>query len=133
MKANPSFIDDHGDVPERFCKTDSISQELAILRGTVATLDNVSAIIVAVPFGLLADRYSRRLIITVALIGEMLAVAWQLIVFSNYHVFGSKALMSAAAFRLIGGGSPIIAALVMALFANSIPPERRYRSLSPIS
>lgn len=128
MKTNPPFIDGHGNVPERFCKTDSIAQELAILRGWLVTFENISGIIVAVPFGLLADRYGRRLVAFVALGGDLLALTWQLVILRNYHLFPSKVLMTTPAFLLIGGGSPVIVALLMALIADSLSAERRYHS-----
>lgn len=127
-RSDPSVIDGRGNIPEHLCKTDSISEELAILRGWLITLDNISGVVVAVPFGLLADRYGRRLITIVAMIGEMLAIAWQLIIFQFYNTFHSKDLMTASAFRLIGGGAAIIGALVMALIADSVSDERRYCS-----
>ncbi|KAL9622721.1 MAG: hypothetical protein Q9160_003031 [Pyrenula sp. 1 TL-2023] len=57
--------------------------------------------------------------------GDMLAIAWQLIIFHFYTAFHSKDLMTASAFRLLGGGQAVVGALIMALIADSVSDEQR--------
>ncbi|KAL9107419.1 MAG: hypothetical protein Q9227_007703 [Pyrenula ochraceoflavens] len=73
----------------------------------------------------MADKYGRRLIVTICLVGEYATAMWHTIKVFNYDRFGSRALLTSAIFRLVGGGSTVISAILMAMIADSLPDELR--------
>ena len=69
-------------IPEEYCKLDDIQDELAMIQGWQFAFDSISSILLAVPYGWVADRYGRKLVITMALGGCILAYWWTLAVVS---------------------------------------------------
>ena len=78
----PSIIS----IPEEYCKLDEIQDELAMIQGWQFAFDSISSILLAVPYGWVADRYGRKLVITMALGGCILAYGWTLAVVSFTHL-----------------------------------------------
>lgn len=58
-----------GEVQESLCKIPEIQQPLATIRGWKSTFDTLPVILVAIPLGKYGDRYGRRKILALALLG----------------------------------------------------------------
>lgn len=75
-RADPSLVGPDGNVPERLCKVVPVQEELATLLGWQSFIDSIPAILLPIPFGYLADKYGRKWIMTLGLVGFTLAYAW---------------------------------------------------------
>ena len=67
-------------IPESKCKIDAVQQKLAMIFGWQDMFDAIPGILLAVPFGTLADRVGRKWIFTAALMGLQLNSAWVLLI-----------------------------------------------------
>jgi hypothetical protein len=76
----PLDIPWEGSIPEEYCKLDDIQDELAMIQGWQMGFDSISSILLAVPYGWVADKYGRKLVIVTALGGCILAYVWTLLV-----------------------------------------------------
>lgn len=77
---NPSKIGSNGAVPEELCKEDAIQQRMAMIFGWQDLFDAIPSILLAIPFGTLADIHGRKWIFTAALMGLQLNSAWVLLI-----------------------------------------------------
>lgn len=75
-----SAIGDDGSVPEQRCKIDAVQQKLAMIFGWQDTFDALPGIMLAVPFGTLADRVGRKWIFAASLLGLQLSYGWVLLI-----------------------------------------------------
>jgi hypothetical protein len=65
---------------EYLCKADGVQSQLANLRGGLSLVRGIAQLMVVLPFGLLADKVGRRLVITLSLLSLCLADGWIVIV-----------------------------------------------------
>jgi MFS family permease len=79
----PQNVPFQGPIPEGHCKLNEIQDELAMIQGWQLAFDSISSILLAVPYGWVADKYGRKLVITVALGGCIMAYVWTLLVVSK--------------------------------------------------
>lgn len=77
---DPSVISPDGTIPEKLCKMDEVQQKLAMIFGWQDTFDAIPGILLAIPFGTLADRVGRKWIFAMGLLGCQLASAWILLI-----------------------------------------------------
>lgn len=76
LSHDPQKLNDHGNVPEALCKIDVVQSQLAMLRAYMSILNSVVGILVALPFGVLADIKGRRPIAALSSIGITLSKWW---------------------------------------------------------
>lgn len=62
------------------CKAPDVQSELATLQAWSATLEYIPGLLVAVPFGTLADRFGHKLVLVLSSIGVMLHVLAQVLI-----------------------------------------------------
>jgi MFS family permease len=77
------------------------------------------------PYGILADKKGRNLVVGLGLLGQMLCDGWILLVLYFYNVFPLRAVLAASAFRCIGGGNAILSATGLAIIADASPKDAR--------
>ena len=77
---DPSRVDDNGNVPETECKLNTIQSELAILRAGMSVLEGLVGVLVALPYGTMADTKGRRLGAALSMIGMTLSESWVILV-----------------------------------------------------
>jgi MFS family permease len=75
-----SVIGADGTIPEQLCKIDAVQQKLAMIFGWQETFDALPGMLLAVPFGTLADRVGRKWIFTASLMGLQFSFAWVLVI-----------------------------------------------------
>ena len=121
---DPSKIGPDGTVPEAECKIDVIQQKLAMIFGWQETFDAIPSILLAVPFGALADKWGRKWIFAVSLLGLQLNSAWVLLI-CYFRSLPLQWTWLSSAFYLIGGGPVVAIAVGMTMFSDVTPPEKR--------
>jgi hypothetical protein len=126
---DPSVIGDNGGIPERLCKLPQIQSSVARMRGIMAMMEAIPGLLLAVPFGILADKKGRRLVIGLCLTGFLLRDTWTFATLYFYKVFPLKAVYAAPLTAVIGGGPTVISPMLLAVVAASISAESRYIKL----
>jgi len=67
-------------IPEENCKVGPIQRELAMLKGWDITISCVPGLFLAVPYGVLADKYGRKLVWGLCSTGIVLSVMWAIFI-----------------------------------------------------
>lgn len=67
-------------IPEDHCKIPIVQSQLAMLKGWDLTFSCIPGIIAAVPYGVMADKYGRKLVLMLALLGVLLSLFWVMVI-----------------------------------------------------
>ncbi|CAK45233.1 uncharacterized protein An08g00810 [Aspergillus niger] len=86
------------------CKAADVQGELALLKGWMSTFDQLPSIVLALPYGLMADRVGRIPVLFLSLAG---------------------AVLEEMAIRILGGGSQITTSVAFTIIADVFPIEKR--------
>lgn len=123
--ADPDLGGDIGSIPEHLCKLPEIQSRLAQMKGLLSFVDGAPGLLLAIPFGILADRLGHRPIIGLAVIGCTLHDLWLLVVFWFHNVFPINAIYAAPGFFLVGGGSVVLSSISLSMIAAAVPQALR--------
>ncbi|KAF1968015.1 MFS transporter-like protein [Bimuria novae-zelandiae CBS 107.79] len=121
---DPSKIDKNGSVPEALCKIDEVQQKLAMIFGWQDTFDAIPGLILAIPFGALADKWGRKWIFVAALGGLQLNSAWILLI-CYFRSLPLQMTWFSSAFYLLGGGPVVASAVGITMISDIAPPDKR--------
>lgn len=145
-REDPTIIAPDGSIEEEYCKLTVIQRELAMMRGLIGFLeaipgqpvsspfnkvtwlianDDNKALLFALPYGILADKRGRKLVIGLGLLGQMICDSYILLILYFFNVFPTRAVLAASAFRCLGGGNAILLATCHAIIADASPSETR--------
>jgi hypothetical protein len=78
-------------IPEELCKVDEIQDGVARLFGWQHLFDSIPSILLAIPYGMLADWYGRKLVMVLSMVGILLQAMWVLFVCKWKAFLGSMA------------------------------------------
>jgi len=123
----PTFphLDGKLQIPESSCKVPLIQSELAMLRGWDQMFSCIPGILVAVPYGVVADRWGRKLVLVMGVAGILLALVWTLGVAYWSESVDIRWFWAGNLFLFVGGGSSVIKAMFYAMIADVAVEERR--------
>jgi MFS family permease len=148
-KHDTSVIGPGGIISEKLCKIEPVQSEVALLEGysrffdavpgkktpSVAVLANAFfgattylltlALVLSIPYGLLADNYGRKPVLYLGFLGVILGGIWQLSVLWFWQTLSIRLVWLNGAFLIIGGGGPVISAIIYTLLADVVPEEER--------
>lgn len=85
------------------------------------------ALFFSVPFGILADKFGRKTISVLSVIGLTTGFLWYFLVFRFYDFFPLEAIYAFPIFFCIGGGGNVIAALISAMVVDVTSRDIRAR------
>ncbi|ATY67241.1 Major facilitator superfamily general substrate transporter [Cordyceps militaris] len=122
---DPDSIDSHGNVPERLCKLSDIQSRVARVRSLLAFLEAVPGLLLAVPYGIVADTHGRGLVVGLCLAGFLVRDTWVFICLYFYKVFPLNAVYLAPMTAILGGGSTVTGPMLFAMIAASTARESR--------
>lgn len=88
-------------------------------------LGGLPGLVLAVPYGMLADHRGRRLVAGLCLIGFILRDVCYFVILYWYKSFPQRAVYAAPLFTILGGGSTVISPMIMAIVAASVSEESR--------
>ncbi|KAM4066384.1 major facilitator superfamily protein [Hirsutella rhossiliensis] len=86
------------------CKSSNVQSALSSLQGWELTFSLIPGILTAVPYGIAADRYGRKAILGLSLLGIFLVQAVDIVVCSFPQIFPIRLVWLGAMCSLIGGG-----------------------------
>ncbi|KAH7126377.1 COP9 signalosome complex subunit 2 [Dactylonectria estremocensis] len=113
------------------CKSNEVQKTLAMVRGwslafEMATPDKIiKAMIAQFPFGIIADKYGRRPVLFLSVLGCTLQTTWVMVVLLFPNVFSIWAMLPGSLFYLIGGGGAMAGAMVWTIVADVVPVADR--------
>ncbi|KAH6628217.1 major facilitator superfamily domain-containing protein [Chaetomium tenue] len=112
-------------VDDPACKGADVQGYLAMLRGWANTFESFPGLIGAVPYGILSDRWGRRPVLGLGVVGCVVSVGFNYGVFYFSDVVPLWVTWFSAAFQLIGGGAAIIVAMLYTMVADVVPAHER--------
>ncbi|KAF7180912.1 hypothetical protein CNMCM7691_000041 [Aspergillus felis] len=107
------------------CKALDVQGELALVNGWKETLDTLPGILLALPFGLMADQAGRRMVLRLSLLGLIVEevmvriIAW----YSTFIPLRTVWFMSL--FQICGGGTAIARSMIFTMITDVFPVEKR--------
>ncbi|PYH35598.1 MFS general substrate transporter [Aspergillus neoniger CBS 115656] len=123
----PSNISTENSVLEGRCKIREIQSEIAVLRGWLGLAEALPGLLLAIPYGLLAQRYGRKLVVILGLGGEILSNIWFWFACHYSQRFSGWDIAAYSSIRFIGGGAPVISTILLAMVSSFVSPHSRTR------
>lgn len=122
---DPSRIGPGGGVAEKWCKVAPVQAEVAFVRGYEALFTSIPGVALAIPYGLLADRWGRKPIVLLSMIGILLSMTFTLAVCRFWQIFPLRLVWLAPVFTVIGGGAPVMFSVILTMIADVMPENER--------
>ncbi|KAH0495992.1 hypothetical protein TgHK011_009513 [Trichoderma gracile] len=107
------------------CKETDVQKRLAMVRSWSMSLEMMFPIFVQISFGVVADKYGRRLVIFLALFGASLQQTWTMVVLLFPDTFSIWSILYGNVFYLIGGGGQMVVAMLWTIVADVVPVAER--------
>ncbi|WQF82994.1 Putative major facilitator superfamily, MFS transporter superfamily [Colletotrichum destructivum] len=106
---------------DNVCKTALIQGELAMIKGWQASFDCVAPLLTAIPYGVIADKYGRRPVLSLAMLGITLEFLWMLQPLLWPGVLPLWTVWFGAVFQFIGGGTGMVQAMTWTMISDVVP------------
>ncbi|KAL2876116.1 Sir2 histone deacetylase Hst2 [Colletotrichum sp. CLE4] len=103
------------------CKGSDVQGELAMIKGWQNSFDCVPSLLTAIPYGVIADKYGRRPVLSLAMLGITLELAWMLLPLLWPNVLPLWTMWFGAVFQFIGGGAGMIQAMTWTMISDVVP------------
>ncbi|KAF7590005.1 hypothetical protein BBP40_003449 [Aspergillus hancockii] len=110
---------------DSLCKAPEVQGELAFLNGWMDTLDEVPGILLAIPYGLMADRLGRKPVLLLSLLGLILDQITLRLISWYSDIIPLRAILFAPLFLICGGGSQIATSMAYTMATDIVPSEER--------
>ncbi|KAL4935447.1 major facilitator superfamily domain-containing protein [Aspergillus oleicola] len=107
------------------CKDADVQSELALINGWKDTFDQLPGIILALPYGFMADRVGRKKVLLLSLLGLVLQEGCLRLICWNSNSIPPRAIWLTALFQIVGGGSQIATSMVFTIMTDIFPVEKR--------
>ncbi|CAN8106000.1 unnamed protein product [Discula destructiva] len=111
-------------LPEAQCKVDAVQGELTIITTGALILRYLPGILMAIPYGALADRYGRKSILGLCVLGMILSQLIWIVAAWNWRLWDLRLVCASSAALLLGGGKSVAEAMVFAMVSD-VASERR--------
>ncbi|OAA77372.1 Major facilitator superfamily domain, general substrate transporter [Akanthomyces lecanii RCEF 1005] len=113
----------HGRDPR--CKDNFVQGELSFIEGWSFPLFLLPGVVTAVPYGILADTYGRRLGIGLCMLGLLLQQGAMLVIYAFPQIFPIRTVWWASLLSFIGGGATVLSALIFAAVSSVAPGAKK--------
>ncbi|KAI1851664.1 hypothetical protein JX266_003126 [Neoarthrinium moseri] len=107
------------------CTVGPVQAELATVNQLLNTFNLIPGLLVALPFGVLADRYGRRPVLALSLIGIFIQDLLAKLVCWRHDIFPPRLIWLSSAARLIGGGDIVASSMIYLTVADVVPADQR--------
>ncbi|KAL2820301.1 major facilitator superfamily domain-containing protein [Aspergillus granulosus] len=115
------------------CKELDVQGELAEIRGWSNAIAILPSLLVSIPYGILADRFGRRPVLRLSVLGISLMLIQQMIILAWPNAIPVKFIVSSGLFLLVGGGPSMLIAMLMTMLADTLPVSQHTTVFSYIS
>ncbi len=107
------------------CSVEPVQSEMAYIIGWKSSLEFIPAIALAIPYGALADKKGRKLVLLLAVVGCFMNDLWTRLIYWFPDVFPIRALWLGGLWYVIGAGPASLSSLSFVLIADVAPPDQR--------
>ncbi|MCJ1400764.1 hypothetical protein MMC11_003972 [Xylographa trunciseda] len=121
---DPSKFGVGGTIEESLCKVDPVQVELAFLKGWMSFFNHLPGLFLAIPFGMMADKYGRKWLLVVNVIQMQLRSCWIYLILYFPNFFPIKLIWLEAALGIFGGGSMVATALIFVIVSDVTPSSQ---------
>ncbi|RYP78324.1 hypothetical protein DL769_003202 [Monosporascus sp. CRB-8-3] len=112
-------------IDEKLCKENIIQTDLQDIMSTMTMLSSIAAFFAAFPWGLAADRFGRKPIVVLALLGLVVGLFFQMVVLRFHDVFPVRLIWLSSACAAIGGGNAVLNAIIMSIIVDATSERGR--------
>ncbi|KEQ86794.1 MFS general substrate transporter [Aureobasidium pullulans EXF-150] len=112
-------------VERLLCKAPDVQNELATINSWKDTFDQLPGILLAVPYGLMADRVGRKPVLLLSLTGLIFEETFIRLVCWENKIIPLRAIWAAPVFQLIGGGPQIATSMAYVMITDIFPADKR--------
>lgn len=103
------------------CKDGDVQGRLAMYKGWAYTLECVPTLLLAVPYGLLSDRWGRKPVAVLAFAGIALTTVWYEVVF--WFPLPMWTYLVSFVWYFIGGGANVCTSMLYTILADVVPAD----------
>ncbi|KAK5988259.1 Efflux pump ustT-like protein [Cladobotryum mycophilum] len=114
------------------CKDIDVQKTLAMVKSWTVSSHLLVAVIVQIPYGILADKYGRRPILCLALLGCVINQIWLFVVLLFPDNLSIWSIIFSGLSYFVGGGVPIANAIIYTLVTDVTPASERSTIFSRI-
>lgn len=113
------------DIDESQCKEDAIQSKVATIFAIYGALQASIGAAAAFPWGIVADRYGRKRVFSLTVIGMVLSFLWFAVVCAFPQTLPIKAVWFGTSLQVLGGGNAVLSAIVFSMLADVTTSENR--------
>ncbi|KAG8627406.1 hypothetical protein KVT40_004889 [Elsinoe batatas] len=107
-----------GGVDEKWCKVAAVQSQVATLGGWQIFFDGMPALLVAIPFGILADRIGRKPIVWLGIFSFLLRISWQQFICWFWQSLNLRLIWLSSFHGMISGSSPVVSAIAITIVSD---------------
>ncbi|KAM3524283.1 hypothetical protein MY4038_007824 [Beauveria bassiana] len=111
--------------PDSRCKGNDVQKVLSMVSAVDLSAEMIVPILVQIPYGIIADKYGRRIVIFLSLFGCVLKILWTVVVLSLPNNLNIWAILWGNLAYFIGGGGTLAGAMCYTLFSDVTPAAER--------
>ncbi|KAI8238806.1 MFS efflux pump atnC [Colletotrichum sp. SAR 10_98] len=108
---------------EEMCKDPAVQDVVAELFGWQTFFDGIPGLILAMWFGVLADKQGRRRVFFLSVVGQVLGACW--VLFISWLELPLRLVWLSSFFLVVGGGSTVTGAVAMMIITDASPEKYR--------
>ncbi|RYP52755.1 hypothetical protein DL768_002184 [Monosporascus sp. mg162] len=112
-------------IDEKLCKENIIQTDLQDIMSTMTMLSLIASFLAAFPWGLAADRFGRKPVIVLAVLGLVMGLLFQMVVLRFQDVFPIRLIWLSSACAAIGGGAAVMNAITMSIIVDATSERDR--------
>ncbi|KAI1971122.1 hypothetical protein LOZ53_005577 [Ophidiomyces ophidiicola] len=113
------------EIDESLCKVHAIQAELAMTKAWLKIGENLLTLVLAIPFGHLANRKGRNFVLTLGMVGQMMSEAWIIIACFLSNQLPFELIYFSVFLKSAGGGAMVLSALVHAILSDVMSRDRQ--------
>ncbi|KAK6215273.1 major facilitator superfamily transporter [Colletotrichum tabaci] len=121
-----------GPIDEARCKEDAIQSKVAMLFAVYSALQASIGAAAAFPWGIVADRFGRKWVFSMAVLGIVLGQLWFLVVCAFPRTIPLKAMWLGPFLLVIGGGNAVLPAVVFSMLSDITTSENRAKKFMTV-